>query len=550
MEPDRQAAYDAHRNLADKAFRAACYAPVTSLYLDPAGDVRACCQNVEHVLGNVAHERLPDIWRGEPAQRLRAAMVDYDLSQGCRFCQWQIEDGNPGGALAHDFDGLAVPTADPAWPQRLELAVSNTCNLECIMCDGDLSSAIRARRERRPPLPVVYDDRFFADLAEFLPHLVEVRFLGGEPFLARESFRVWDLMIDAGLRTPCRVTTNGTQWNERVERVLDHFPVSVALSLDGVTRETVEAIRVNASYDRLMDHLARFHRYTRERGTDLGLTFCLMRRNWHEFGDYLLLADRWDARVGVNTVIREPFSLYSLPLDDLERVVRALEERDDELRSRLTLNAGVWADELARLRHWVERSAVTAVEVRRTYFQGGTEPGGDGDPAPPAAPAPAPDPPPPDPRVSTRVEPLPPVLVAGADPTTPEDAERATATAEARVLDGLRDGRVSLLECDDEDRVVRVGPDGAFVGVSAERCVGTGYADLVEVVAAILGAPSLVSEALVAGGVLRRLRFDPAEGAPTFVQAFAFPRPGGRGGSVTVAAVTRHPPDWAAVSPS
>lgn len=545
MDRHQRAAYDATRDLGNKGFRAACYAPVTSMYLDPAGDVRACCQNVEHVLGNVAERSLKEIWHGQAAEELRLAMIAYDLSLGCRFCQWQFDDGNHRRALAHDFDGLVVPPPPTGWPQRLELAISNTCNLECIMCDGDLSSRIRSRREGRPPLPHVYDDRFFDDLAEFLPHLVEVRFLGGEPFLAAETFRVWDLMIDLGLHTPCKVTTNGTRWNDRVERVLDHFPVSVAISLDGVSRETIESIRQGASFDVVMDNLERFARYTRARGTELGLTFCLMRQNWHEFADYLLLADSWGAQVGVNTVIRESFSLYALPLDDFAEVLAGLEARDAEMTERLGRNQAVWHEELARLRHWLAESrdrAATPVQVRPMYFHATPEATPPGDGA-----APAPPPVAPDPRVSTRVQPLPPVL---SEPPVAAPIELDQAIG--RAVEGLEAPEVSQLLCDADERVRAVGPAGTFAGLPAERCIGSRYEEVVALVADRWGPPELVDEHLVDGGVLRRLCFRPETGPPTYVQAFAYPialHDDARPGSMSVAATTLCPPAWAPASP-
>ncbi len=576
MDSEQRARYDAARNLAEKGFRAGCYAPFTSMYLDPAGDVRACCQNVEHVLGNVGRESLLDIWRGERAGDLRAAMVAYDMSLGCRFCQWQFDDGNFEGALAHDFDGLAVPSPDAIWPQRLELAISNTCNLECVMCDGDLSSRIRTRREHRPPLPKVYDDGFFDDLTHFLPHLVEVRFLGGEPFLARETFRVWDLMAEADLHTPCKVTTNGTQWNERVERVLDRFPVSIAVSLDGVTPATVEAIRVGASHDELITNLGRFREYTRSRGTDLELTYCLMQANWREFGDYLLFGDAWGCRVSVNTVIREPFSLYQLPLPEFEALVATLERRGRRLRRKLSLNRDVWDTELDRLRHWRDqtRAEVRAREVpatirrRATYFQPAPDPPAPAaratatGPAPPAAGADraagdgrrprggarAMVPRPPDPRVSTRVEPLPPVLAEA--PVTPGcSVETATALAE----ETMGSCRTSFIVCDPDDRALEVGPGTDFLGLPADRCVGRPYVEVVTEASARLGAPAVMHEDLRDACVVRRLRFGPRRGESTYVQAVAFPVAmagrDDRSGSVTVAAATTVAPAWAAPTP-
>ncbi len=86
-------------------------------------------------------------------------------------------------------------------------------------------------------LPKPYSDHFFAELRKYLPHLKFAKFLGGEPFLAQESYRIWDMMVEDKLQIPCHVTTNGTQWNERVERVLEHVPCSFSISMDGVTKK-------------------------------------------------------------------------------------------------------------------------------------------------------------------------------------------------------------------------------------------------------------------------------------------------------------------------
>ena len=60
----------------------------------------------------------------------------------------------------------------------------------------------------------------------------QAQFLGGEPFLARETLEIWDLMLADGLTTPCAVTTNGTIYNARVERILDALPVTATGKID------------------------------------------------------------------------------------------------------------------------------------------------------------------------------------------------------------------------------------------------------------------------------------------------------------------------------
>jgi MoaA/NifB/PqqE/SkfB family radical SAM enzyme len=343
--------YNQGRKFFDKGFYSACYAPFVSLYLDQFGNAIVCCQNREHVLGNIETDSLHDIWNGKQIQILRESLRTNDLRKGCAFCEKQFLMKNPTGHFMKRFDHFAVPTEAPPFPKLIEFSVSNTCNLECIMCNGDWSSSIRTRREKRSPMKKVYGDRFFEELREFLPHLERAYFYGGEPFLEHEAFRIWDMMVELGLETPCMVTTNGTTLNKKVERVIEKLPFSFSLSLDGITKETFESIRRNAKFDEVIENFKRFHRYCQERGTQVALSHCLMVQNWHEFGDYLLFADEWQAEVWVNTVSwpRE-VSLYALPTDRLAEVVDKLESQDSQYRSSLGLNRQVWVDELQRLR--------------------------------------------------------------------------------------------------------------------------------------------------------------------------------------------------------
>lgn len=523
MNDAQRISFDARRELSGKAVAAACYAPFASLYLDPRGDVLACCENTGHPLGNITETSLLDIWRGRRAGELRRALREYDLGLGCHFCAWQIEDGNYASTLTDSFAHLAVDDPEPAWPTRLEFAMSNTCNLECAMCNGEWSSTIRSRREGRAPLPKVYGDAFFEDLRPFLPHLSEVHFLGGEPLLATETLRVLDLIVDEGLDITCQVTTNGTQWNGRVARILELLPVSLAVSLDGVTRETVESIRVGASYDDLMANLARYRAYTRREGSSLNLTFCLMQQNWHEFGAYLRFADEWGCRVFVNTVMNPAFSLHHLAPDDLDAVVRQLEAEDEGLRAELTLNHDLWVAELDRLRAWRSRlldarpttgtvrvdDPVGPDKRRRAYFQAG---------------------------------PVPDELLAE-PPTGPAVTEDDAAY---RVAHGMVDARVSVLRCDPDGWVTGTGTDG-FLGLTADECRSLRWSELAGRLGRVHGNETFVAhQEVVDGGIERRAVLGRPRVRATYATLFSFPEwsDAGLTGSVTVAAWTHQPPDW------
>ena len=344
-----------------KSFDSLCYAPFVSLLLDPRGEVKVCCQSGNHSLGNVANRPLSEIWRGPTVEAFRNTLVSHDLPTGCETCALEIECGNFEQVFAGTFDGLPVTSTQPEWPLSLWFAMHNACNLECVQCSGDLSSSIRKKRDGLPPLRRVYGDEFFADLRGLLPHLAHAVFLGGEAFLARENFRTWEMMIEDGLQFPFMIVTNGTIFNERVERVLDKLPCSISVSLDGATPETVESIRRNARFDDIMANLEKFRRYTTANGSELVLSFCLMPQNQHEFADFLILAEEKRCAASVN-VVYEPsrFSLSAAGADEIRLVVEAWERRDPETRKALDRHLGLWDRELDRMRGWLR-----AAEGRR-----------------------------------------------------------------------------------------------------------------------------------------------------------------------------------------
>ena len=333
----------------------ACAAPFASLYLDQRGLVRACCMNDYHIIGDLAGASLLDIWQGEAARELRQAMVDHDLTKGCEFCKWRVDSGAPELAFSKWFQEFDVDDLDPPWPQQIEFSISNTCNLQCAMCNGEWSSSIRSQREGLPPLPRVYDEAFFDGLRAFLPHLRKAKFLGGEPFLAVETLRVMEAMVELGATTRCHVTTNGTQWSSKVERILDMMPVDVAVSIDAATAETYRQIRIGSDWDTVQRNLDRFQARAEANGTDVTVTFCLMTSNWRELPDFCSWADTRGLGATVNTVT-EPahLSLYHEDVDQLTAILRYYEERDAEISAHLDRSRGTWQGEIDRIRQQLD----------------------------------------------------------------------------------------------------------------------------------------------------------------------------------------------------
>jgi pyruvate-formate lyase-activating enzyme len=215
------------------------------------------------------------------------------------------------------------------------------------MCNGELSSAIRVRREGRPALQSPYGDAFFEELDEFLPHLQAITFLGGEPFLAREAIRVFERLVELELTPYCSVTTNGTQWNDRIERYIECLPMDIAISIDGVSAATLESVRVGVDHNELVRNIHRYHEATNRAGGRMRFSYCLMMPTWQEFGDLLEWADDLDVDVYVNTVHHPPhLSFAHCDLEELESVVVALRDEDARRSTQLTRNRSVWSEQL------------------------------------------------------------------------------------------------------------------------------------------------------------------------------------------------------------
>ncbi len=342
----------------------ACHAPFVSMELDPAGNAYTCCANQLYPLGHVADASLAEIWAGPRAQALRAALATGDLSLGCNSCRWADEHGNDQ-TIARLYDVFPVTGPSPTRPSRMTFALSNRCNLECVMCNGELSSRIRAR-EGRPPLPAAYGEGFFAQLDEWLPHLVHASFLGGEPFLIAENYRIWDRLAAVNPGVRAAVVTNATRYDARVEAVLDALAFDVTVSLDGLTPATVEAIRRNLDVAEALEHARRFREHTRRVGTAFGFNFCLTPHNWQELGPFLAFADGWDADVRVISVSEPGHCLHDLDAEALADVLAAWQGEAPRWERELGRNRHAWDVEVEQVRRTLaERRAGVAPTLRQ-----------------------------------------------------------------------------------------------------------------------------------------------------------------------------------------
>jgi MoaA/NifB/PqqE/SkfB family radical SAM enzyme len=228
---------------------------------------------------------------------------------------------------ARHFDNISK---HPAYPVMMEFLVSNQCNLECVMCEGQYSSLIRKNRDKLPPIPTVYDEAFLAQLEEFIPYLQEARFSGsGEAFMIDMNYDIWEMIIKRNPECLIVVQTNGTILSARVKDMLSRGRFQIGISVDSLKKDVFESIRLNANFDKLMENIAYFHEYSVKNKRKFTISTCVMQQNWSELPEFVRFCNSLNAVATFHKVwFPRQHALRSMHWKQLENIVQTLSWQD------------------------------------------------------------------------------------------------------------------------------------------------------------------------------------------------------------------------------
>jgi radical SAM protein with 4Fe4S-binding SPASM domain len=304
-----------------------CVAPYNNMYFTTEGNVAPCWLLVGHLDKWGPDRSIKDIWFGEKFTEYRNNLKEGIFKSECRVCQQKIEAGTWPLALA--YDGFSVKE----YPTMLELELSNQCNLECIMCEGRLSSGIRKNRDKLPPMPQVYDDSFVEQLKEFIPHLEELRFNGGEPFAQKIVYDLCMLVAEINPGLHVHIATNGTVYNKQVREILEKCNISLNISIDSLDKENYEMIRVNGDFDLLMKNFQIFKNYCKDNNRTLSIMVNPMNNNWWEMPNFVKFTNENKVNLWYNTIHHpEHLSIWKLPSKELSIILQTLEPMVEDLK--------------------------------------------------------------------------------------------------------------------------------------------------------------------------------------------------------------------------
>jgi len=184
-----------------------------------------------------------------------------------------------GGSIFRDRDFIAGNGGIASRPTRLDIALTERCNLRCAHCitHAPARTSSRQAREWSPWLI----DRLRDDLA----HAEHVGFVhGGESLVSSQLFSVLQVLQQErlGLPTMVHLLTNGILLTAKTAEELVHHGVkSIAVSLDGATAATNDGIREGGRFQQIIANLREVAKVRRDKQIDvrLGISMVVMAQN-------------------------------------------------------------------------------------------------------------------------------------------------------------------------------------------------------------------------------------------------------------------------------
>lgn len=279
-----------------------CAAPYTSLRFDSDGKMTVCCNNTENPIGMYPENTPLEAWKGETMRNIRESLSNLDFSKGCMQCAKYILAENIHNSVLVNHDTLVDNTEkylNSEWPVHMVFQHQNICNYECIMCGGKYSALIAKNRDRQPFVNRYDTEKFIEDIRPFIKHVKTFEFLGGEPFLISQHYKIWDIIKEENPTAKVYMISNGSIYNSRVENILKNLPNSlVHVSLDAVTPEIYSYIRRNGNIETVKKNIRKFKNLNR-----LGsITVCPMIQNIRDIPNVIEFCKEVDTEIWFNDV--------------------------------------------------------------------------------------------------------------------------------------------------------------------------------------------------------------------------------------------------------
>jgi sulfatase maturation enzyme AslB (radical SAM superfamily) len=247
---------------------------------------------------NFDNVSLMEFYNSSEMKSLRQDLLNGNKPKICESCYYQDEFDLPSGRTKQLLkSGVSVDNfpltmrSSPHFdnflyshqthgqanyhPVDLQIDLGNLCNSACIMCNPRASTRLQQDYKKLTVLnsnlfdkPIEFKPwsrnpelvkKFINELCS-IPNIKYIHFLGGETLYDSTFFEICEALIDAGLAKNIIVgsTTNGTIYNNRVERLIKEFKeFHLGISIESVTTLN-DYVRYPAKIDEILSNIDKF----------------------------------------------------------------------------------------------------------------------------------------------------------------------------------------------------------------------------------------------------------------------------------------------------
>lgn len=268
-----------------------CVLPFVFLSNTNGGDYRTCCEAFS--FGTSMSSTSPtEVWNSDFYRNLRLDLKNGTRNKNCDSC-WNVE--NSGGYSTRQSENAQYSNDDiknmlshmyedgfySKYPLYFEFKLGNLCNLKCIMCtqidSSQHESEIKTMRKQGEIVPRTLDyidsnlkepheifrldnqtiDELIENFSLILPHIKNLKLVGGEPLINPLTELVLDTAVDSGFHKNIEIEmiTNLSQINNKVFDKIEKFKtVRLSCSYDHIDKDKFNYIRYPAKLENFQNN--------------------------------------------------------------------------------------------------------------------------------------------------------------------------------------------------------------------------------------------------------------------------------------------------------
>lgn len=256
-----------------------CIMPWIGMATDASGGIRPCCW-MEAITKDKFIGDPKDYANSNYLEEKKSQFLKGEYPDSCHRCK---NDDAKGMQSKRERENLAWTKQGGNWNNleeqeftMIDLRLSNTCNLGCVMCGPKSSSFLfketEKNKEESPAhnwrqfngvkhlnLLNPYTDDQIDEIIDIIGPNARIYCTGGEPSLVKKTTKLLEVLLDKGYNetVTLQFNSNFQTLNQSWFDLLEHFKGDMLPSIDGVGA-TAEYVRYPSNWGQVDEHIRKF----------------------------------------------------------------------------------------------------------------------------------------------------------------------------------------------------------------------------------------------------------------------------------------------------